>query len=86
MTLKEGHPSPPPLAPAKPTTPSNPLPSPLPPFPQTGKTLFAKGLAQNSGLEYAILTGGDVAPLGKDAVTEIHKVGVNGSCTDVTCG
>jgi ATPase family AAA domain-containing protein 3A/B len=25
-------------------------------------------------MEYAILTGGDVAPLGRDAVTEIHKV------------
>lgn len=42
--------------------------------PGTGKTLFAKGLARHSGLEYAILTGGDVAPLGRDAVTEIHKV------------
>lgn len=42
--------------------------------PGTGKTLFAKGLATHSGLDYAILTGGDVAPLGKDAVTEIHKV------------
>jgi len=42
--------------------------------PGTGKTLFAKNLAKHSGLEYAILTGGDVAPLGRDAVTEIHKV------------
>jgi len=42
--------------------------------PGTGKTMFAKGLAQHSGLEYAILTGGDVAPLGRDAVTEIHKL------------
>jgi ATPase family AAA domain-containing protein 3A/B len=42
--------------------------------PGTGKTLFAKKLAANSGLDYAILTGGDVAPLGKEAVTEIHKV------------
>ena len=36
--------------------------------------MFAKGLARESGLDYAILTGGDVAPLGKDAVTEIHKL------------
>ncbi|CAN0022826.1 unnamed protein product, partial [Heterosigma akashiwo] len=42
--------------------------------PGTGKTLFAKGLARHSGLEYAILTGGDVAPLGRDAVTELHKL------------
>eukprot|EP00189_Rhodosorus_marinus_P001430 CAMPEP_0113967572 /NCGR_PEP_ID=MMETSP0011_2-20120614/9016_1 /TAXON_ID=101924 /ORGANISM="Rhodosorus marinus" /LENGTH=586 /DNA_ID=CAMNT_0000980493 /DNA_START=269 /DNA_END=2029 /DNA_ORIENTATION=- /assembly_acc=CAM_ASM_000156 len=42
--------------------------------PGTGKTHFAKGLARYSGLEYAIFTGGDIAPLGKDAVTEIHKI------------
>lgn len=42
--------------------------------PGTGKTMFARGLARHSGLEYAILTGGDVAPLGRDAVTEIHKL------------
>lgn len=28
----------------------------------------------HSGMDYAILTGGDVAPLGKDGVTEMHKV------------
>ncbi|KAL7570178.1 hypothetical protein ACA910_020014 [Epithemia clementina (nom. ined.)] len=42
--------------------------------PGTGKTMFARGLAQHSGLEYAILTGGDVAPLGREAVTELHKL------------
>lgn len=36
--------------------------------------MFAKNLAQHSGLEYAILTGGDIAPLGRDAVTELHKL------------
>jgi ATPase family AAA domain-containing protein 3A/B len=42
--------------------------------PGTGKTLFAKKLAKHAGLDYAIASGGDVAPLGRDAVTEIHKL------------
>lgn len=42
--------------------------------PGTGKTLFATRLAHQSGLEYAVLAGGDIAPLGKDAVTELHNV------------
>ena len=36
--------------------------------------MFAKGLARESGLHYAIMTGGDVAPLGKEGVTEIHNL------------
>lgn len=36
--------------------------------------MFARNLAKHSGLEYAILTGGDIAPLGRDAVTELHKL------------
>ena len=31
-------------------------------------------LARLSGMDYAIMTGGDVVPLGKDGVTAIHKV------------
>lgn len=42
--------------------------------PGTGKTMFVKKLAQHSGMDYAIMTGGDVLPMQKDAVTEIHKV------------
>lgn len=42
--------------------------------PGTGKTLFAKSLATSSGMDYAILTGSDIAPLGPSAVHEIHKV------------
>ncbi|MES1918661.1 hypothetical protein MHBO_000595 [Bonamia ostreae] len=42
--------------------------------PGTGKTLFSKSLAINSGMHYAILTGGDFSQLGKSAVTELHKI------------
>ena len=28
----------------------------------------------HSGMDYAIVTGGDVAPMGRDGVTAIHKV------------
>lgn len=42
--------------------------------PGTGKTMFAKQLAKSVGMDYAILSGGDVAPLGREAVTEIHKL------------
>ena len=42
--------------------------------PGTGKTLFAKKLAMHSGMDYAIMTGGDVAPMARDGVTAMHKV------------
>nr|XP_020637658.1 ATPase family AAA domain-containing protein 3A [Pogona vitticeps] len=42
--------------------------------PGTGKTLFAKKLALHSSMDYAIMTGGDVAPMGREGVTAMHKV------------
>ncbi|GKU99177.1 hypothetical protein SLEP1_g12058 [Rubroshorea leprosula] len=42
--------------------------------PGTGKTLVAREMAQKSGLDYAMMTGGDVAPLGAQAVTKIHEI------------
>ena len=42
--------------------------------PGTGKTMAAKRLARTSGLDYAIMSGGDVAPLGGKAVTQIHEL------------
>lgn len=42
--------------------------------PGTGKTLFAKRLAMHSDMDYAVMTGGDVAPMGRDGVTAVHKL------------
>lgn len=42
--------------------------------PGTGKTLFARTLSKQSGLDYAIMSGGDVGPLGRDAVLELNKL------------
>jgi ATPase family AAA domain-containing protein 3A/B len=40
--------------------------------PGTGKTLIARRIAMSSGMDYAIMSGGDVGPLGEDAVTQLH--------------
>ncbi|KAM0970425.1 hypothetical protein FF1_018508 [Malus domestica] len=42
--------------------------------PGTGKTMVAREIARKSGLDYAMMTGGDVAPLGAQAVTKIHQI------------
>ena len=36
--------------------------------------LLLQSLAHHSGMDYAILTGGDIVPLGRDGVTAMHKV------------
>jgi ATPase family AAA domain-containing protein 3A/B len=42
--------------------------------PGTGKTLFARTLARHSGLDYAIMSGGDIGPLGREGPNELHKL------------
>ena len=42
--------------------------------PGTGKTLVAKRLAKATGLEYALMSGGDVGPLGPEGVTALHSL------------
>ena len=36
-------------------------------------SMFQK-LAMHSGMDFAIVTGGDVAPMGRDGVTAVHKL------------
>ena len=54
------------------------LPSlPLPPRLSLSHSCFislSQSLARHSGMDYAIMTGGDVVPLGKEGVTAMHKV------------
>lgn len=42
--------------------------------PGTGKTMIARRLAAASGMDYAIMSGGDVGPLGEDAVNQLHHL------------
>lgn len=39
-----------------------------------GKTLFARTLARQSGLDYAVMSGGDLGPLGREGPHELHKL------------
>lgn len=40
----------------------------------TGKTLIARKLAECSGMDYAIMSGGDIRPLGDEAVTQLNNL------------
>lgn len=42
--------------------------------PGTGKTMVAQRLAHSCGMEWATISGGDVAPLGDRAVTELNAL------------
>jgi len=36
--------------------------------------MHTQSLARHSGMDYAIMTGGDVAPMGREGVTAMHRV------------
>ena len=36
--------------------------------------MSVQSLARHSGMDYAIMTGGDIVPLGREGVTAIHRV------------
>lgn len=42
--------------------------------PPSASVSVSQKLALHSGMDYAIMTGGDVAPMGRDGVTAVHKV------------
>ena len=42
--------------------------------PGTGKTMAATRLARACGMDYALMSGGDVLPLGADAVAELNRL------------
>ena len=35
---------------------------------------IVQSLAKHSGMDYGIMTGGDIVPMGKEGVTAMHKV------------
>ena len=43
------------------------------PLTSSGSFLL-KSLAKHSGMDYGIMTGGDIVPMGKEGVTAMHKV------------
>ena len=51
-----------------------PCPQSLQPHAGTGKSMAAKRLARTAGMDYAIMSGGDVAPLGSGAVSQLHDM------------
>lgn len=42
--------------------------------PGTGKTLVARTLAASSNMDFAVMSGGDVGPLGEDAISQLHAL------------